>query len=219
MSNQDSRIRNRQLRAYGVFAIAAILLIIIIIAIVGLFSKDKPTDATTTPSGTTANSFTAASTPTPTPPVTPSAPVEPSGSAQPSPGLSNEKVVKTSSGSGVNMRAQASTDSSVVTHLDDGQVLTVLSPGEEWTQVKTSDNKEGYVKNDFLIDKVTAAVININSSLNVRETANASGNKIGSLEKGDVVIVLDSSDPEWTKIALSKGKVGYCKSEYLQISE
>lgn len=219
MSNQDSRIRNRQLRAYGVFAIAAILLIIIIIAVVGLFSKDKPTDANTTPSGTTTNSSTAMLTPTPTPPVTPSAPVDPSGSAEPNPGPSNEKVVKTSSGSGVNMRAQASTDSSIVAHLDDGQVLTVISPGDEWTQVKTSDNKEGFVKNDFLIDKVTASVININSTLNVRETANANGNKIGSLEKGDVVIVLDSSGSEWTKIALSNGKIGYCKSEYLQISE
>ena len=58
MSNQDSRIRNRQLRAYGVFAIAAILLVIIIIAIIGLFSGDAPADiqnsATPTPPAITA---------------------------------------------------------------------------------------------------------------------------------------------------------------------
>lgn len=73
------------------------------------------------------------------------------------------------------MRAQASTDSSIVTQLRSGQVITVLSESNGWAQVRTQDNEEGYVSSEFLIDRVTGTVVNINSALNVRATASATG--------------------------------------------
>ena len=218
MSNQYSRIRNRQLRAYGVFAIAAILLVIIIIAIIGLFSNDTPTDLqnSATPGGV----ITAPNTPpvnTATPENTATPQGTPSQEATPTPSAS-EKVVKTSGGGSVNLRAQASTDSSIVTQLRSGQVITVLSESNGWAQVRTQDNEEGYVSSEFLIDRVTGTVVNINSALNVRATASATGDKIGTLENGDTVTVLDSSNSQWTQVVLPDGKIGYCASEYIQIA-
>lgn len=210
MSNQDSRIRNRQLRAYGVFAIAAILLVIIIIAIIGLFSGDAPADiqnsATPTPPAITA---------TPTPENTPTPEPTPSEEATPS---IIEKVVKTSQNGSVNLRAQASSDSQRVTTLKTGQILTVLSEENGWAKVRTQDNQEGYVSAEYLIDKVTGTVVNINSALNVRETASSTANKVGTLENGDTVTVLDTSNSDWTLVALSDGKIGYCSAQYIQIS-
>ncbi|PWM00917.1 MAG: hypothetical protein DBY09_01190 [Selenomonadales bacterium] len=212
MSNQDSRIRNRQLRAYGVFAIAAILLVIIIIAIIGLFSGDAPADiqnsATPTPPAITA---------TPTPENTPTSEPTPSEEATPTPSII-EKVVKTSQNGSVNLRAQASSDSQRVTTLKTGQILTVLSEENGWAKVRTQDNQEGYVSAEYLIDKVTGTVVNINSALNVRETASSTADKVGTLENGDTVTVLDTSNSDWTLVALSDGKIGYCSAQYIQIS-
>lgn len=216
MSNQDSRIRNRQLRAYGVFAIAAILLVIIIIAVIGLFSGDAPTDIQV--SATSNGTASAISpTPTPTPESTPTSDVPPTSEVTPTPSLL-EKVVKTSSGGSVNLRSQASTSGDVVTTLKNGQTLTVISEENGWAQVRTQDNQEGYVSTDYLIDRVIGTVVNINSTLNVRETPSATGSKIGTLENGDAVTVLDTSNSQWTQIVLSNGQVGYCASEYIQIS-
>jgi len=54
-----------------------------------------------------------------------------------------------------------------------GQILTVLSEENGWAKVRTQDNQEGYVSAEYLIDKVTGTVVNINSALNVRETASS----------------------------------------------
>lgn len=216
MSNQDSRIRNRQLRAYGVFAIAAILLVIIIIAIIGLFSGDAPTDIqnSATPGGNTSQITLA---PTATPESTPTPNADPTDEVTPTPSVS-EKVVRTSGGGSVNLRSQASTSSDVVTTLRNGQTLTVLSEENGWANVRTQDNQEGYVSSDYLIDRVTGTVVNINSTLNVRATPSATGERVGTLENGDTVTVLDTSNSEWTQIVLSNGQVGYCASEYIQTS-
>mgnify|MGYP005794355543 CR=1 FL=1 len=216
MSNQDSRIRNRQLRAYGVFAIAAILLVIIIIAIVGIFTGNEPTDVqnSATPGGVTSG---ITPTPTATPESTPTPDASPSDEATPTPSTS-EKVVRTSGGGSVNLRSQASTSSDVVTTLRTGQTVTVLSEENGWAQVRTQDNQEGYVSSEYLIDRVTGTVVNINSSLNVRATPSATGDRVGTLGNGDTVTVLDTSNSDWTQIVLSNGQVGYCASEYIQTS-
>ena len=55
--------------------------------------------------------------------------------------------------SSVNVRSEASTDSSIVTKVTNGETVEVVGDAsQEWVQIRCTeqDGKEGYVKSEFL---------------------------------------------------------------------
>ena len=64
-----------------------------------------------------------------------------------------ETVTMKVSASSVNVRSEASTDSSIVTKVTSGETVEVVGDAsQEWVQIRCTeqDGKEGYVKSEFL---------------------------------------------------------------------
>ena len=85
-------------------------------------------------------------TPTPAPTVTPTAAPDAPVYAQ----------LKLSSGNSMNLRQGPSTSSKVVTVLKNGAVLQVLGVQGEWSQVRNSAGKTGFVKTKYLVKQNAA---------------------------------------------------------------
>ncbi|NLI88999.1 MAG: SH3 domain-containing protein [Epulopiscium sp.] len=80
----------------------------------------------------------------------------------------------------VNLREQATTDSTVLRTVSPTTVVTVLSIGEDWVHVVTSDNIEGYMAKSYLnIGKESAKdkLVGGNSQTNTPKPSNPSSNK------------------------------------------
>ncbi|MEK4651306.1 SH3 domain-containing protein [Niallia sp. FSL W8-0954] len=146
------------------------------------------------------------------------------------------KYVNVEKKSSLNVRKEASTNSSILTKLSRGTEVKVLSSANGWDKVTVS-GKTGYVSSSYLSEKkITEATTNNNkateknsgntptlvskkvnvqagSNLNVRSTASTSGSIKGKLSAGTVVTVLSEKNG-WSKIKTSKAE-GYVSSEYL----
>ncbi len=130
----------------------------------------------------------------------------------------------------VNVRSAPGTDSEVVGKMYDGSVAQILSTaGEnnEWFQV-VSGNVEGYIKAEYFIygdaavsvidDYVTRYVVVQADRLNVREEPDISSGRIGYIDNGERVRLLEWGD-EWSKVDYAAEHTGYVASEYVTIAE
>lgn len=59
----------------------------------------------------------------------------------------------------ITLRTGPGIDHKIITMLSSGQELEVLIPGEEWTNVRTLDGKEGWVLNRFLTPKKPSSLL------------------------------------------------------------
>lgn len=116
----------------------------------------------------------------------------------------------------LNVRSSASTSATVVSSLSKGSYVTLMSKSGNWWRVEYADGKYGYCHADYIKTATgTPATVKISSgSLNVRSGAGTSYSKIGSLYKGEVVIVLSKSG-SWSRILFNGTKTGYVSSQYL----
>ena len=124
--------------------------------------------------------------------------------------------IVTTNGGNLNVRSAASSGSSVLAKMPNGSYLTLLSRSGAWWRVEYASGRYGYCHSDY-ITKVsgTAAVVATNgSNLNVRSGAGTGYTKIGSLAKGEQVIVLSQSG-NWSRILYHGTKTGYVSSQYL----
>ena len=124
-------------------------------------------------------------------------------------------VVSVTSG-WLNVRRSASTSSDVVATLNKGSYITLISVSGDWWRVEYGKGQYGYCHKNY-IDTVagTPATVAINSgTLNVRSGPDTSYVKIGSLTKGETVIVLSSSGL-WRRVLCHGTKTGYVSSTYL----
>lgn len=119
---------------------------------------------------------------------------------------------------GLNMRSGAGTSYRVMTTLNKGTVVDVLSESNGWTKVKY-DGRLGYISREYLeaikpegSNKITKEV-NIDS-LNVRNGPNTSYGVVGKLKKCEKISVL-SENNGWSKISYN-GKEAYTSSRYLK---
>jgi len=135
--------------------------------------------------------------------------------------------VKTSRpGSNLNMRAGASTSSSVVASLAYGTKVTVHSISGSWAKV-TANGKTGYVSTQYL-SKTDPAGGNASvsttyemfvstsrptSRLTMRDRASTSGSVVTYLSYGTKVTVHSTSNG-WAKVT-ANGKTGYVSTQYL----
>ena len=124
-------------------------------------------------------------------------------------------VVTVTSG-GLNVRSSASTSASRVATLYKGSYVTLISKSGSWWYVEYADGKYGYCHGDY-ISTVSATVTTVNtqsSGLNVRSGAGTSYSKVGTLYKGETVLVLSTSSG-WSRILYHGTKTGYVSSQYL----
>ncbi|WHX77640.1 SH3 domain-containing protein [Priestia flexa] len=136
--------------------------------------------------------------------------------------VSKQATVNASS---LNVRSAASTSASIVTNLSRNAKVTVIKENGDWSQIKTSDGKTGWVANKYLADvKADApkdegtsvskqATVNA-SSLNVRSAASTSASIVTNLPRNAKVTVIKENG-DWSQIKTSDGKTGWVANKYL----
>lgn len=126
-------------------------------------------------------------------------------------------TVRITSGS-LNVRAQASTSSSVISSLYKGETVTLLQKSGSFWKVEYAQGRYGYVAASY-IDEVpgsyAATVRTSGGNLNVRTGASTAYSVKTSLPSGRVVVVLSQSGG-WAKILYNGKSTGYVSAAYLQ---
>ena len=130
----------------------------------------------------------------------------------------------------VNVRNQPSTEGEIVGKMYDGAVAQILATAgqeDDWFQI-TSGNVEGYIKAEFFIyGDAAAAVMDeyvtryaqvLVDRLNVRPNASTEENRIGYIDKGEKVKLLEDCG-EWLRIQYTDQKEGYVCAEYVNVLE
>lgn len=130
----------------------------------------------------------------------------------------------------VNVRNQPSTEGDIVGKMYDGavaQILAVDGAQDDWFQI-TSGNVEGYVKAEYFLYGDTAAAVieeyvvktvEVQADrLNVRPEPSTDAARIGYLEKGEKVKLLEDCG-EWLRVQYTTQKEGYVASEYVVVQE
>ena len=130
----------------------------------------------------------------------------------------------------VNVRSLPNTDSDIVGKIYNGAVAQVLSvAGEEndWFQI-ISGNVEGYIKAEFflygdaaaeVIDQYVTRYANVIADrLNVREQPSTESKRIGYIDNGERVQLLENQG-EWLRVQYTDGKEGYVSAQYVTIYE
>lgn len=133
--------------------------------------------------------------------------------------LDSRAGVVATNNSSLNVRASAATSAKIVTSLPKGSYITLISRTGSWWRVEYSKGQYGYCYADYIKETSgTAATVKTQSgTLNVRSGAGTSYTRIGSLAKGETVLVLSASGG-WSKILYHGTKTGYVSSQYLQSS-
>ncbi|MFR5069211.1 MAG: SH3 domain-containing protein [Eubacteriales bacterium] len=62
----------------------------------------------------------------------------------------------------------------------------------------------------------TSAATMTGDYVNLRSGAGTNYSIIGSLSSGELVTVLDDSNPDWVKVQTSNGAIGYCGKEFVK---
>ena len=130
----------------------------------------------------------------------------------------------------VNVRSLPNTDSDIVGKIYNGavaQVLSVTGEDHDWFQI-VSGNVEGYIKAEFFLYGDAAAEVSdqyvtryanvIADRLNVREQPSTESKRIGYIDNGERVQLLENQG-EWLRVQYTDGKEGYVSSQYVTISE
>ena len=127
----------------------------------------------------------------------------------------------------VNLREQASSDSKIIAKIYSGCGGTVITPGEEWTEV-TSGDFQGYVKTELCIfgsaaDKklneggYTAKVTE--DSIRVRAEKSTDAEILGLAGVGSTYTCNEKDNGDgWVEIDF-EGQKGYISSQYVTVDE
>jgi beta-N-acetylglucosaminidase/uncharacterized protein YraI len=153
---------------------------------------------------------------------------QPSSSAKPT-GDAQYAVNTTLSGligettANLNLRTAPTTANSIITTLPKGTEVEILGENGGWYKLKV-DGKQGWASGDYIEFNNQLQVINITSSLNVREDPSSSGTIVGSLENNDVVTGVADKDgnlvkkDEWYQIYFdyNDGETAWVHGDYIK---
>ena len=112
-------------------------------------------------------------------------------------------------GGRLNVRSGASTASSVVSSLNRGSYVTLISQNGSWWYLEYGDGRYGYSHADYIqtISSTAAVVQTQSGNLNVRSAAGTANPIVGKLAKGESVLVLSSANG-WSRVLYQGGKRG-----------
>lgn len=128
----------------------------------------------------------------------------------------------------LNLRATASANAKILLSIPKGKNVTYISTSGSWYKVKYND-KTGYVSSKYIKKTLvtaskpvevppvnfTATNYQTTASLNMRETASASGKLIMTIPKGEVVVAASKTNENWYKVKYGT-KSGWVSGSYLQ---
>lgn len=130
----------------------------------------------------------------------------------------------------VNVRSVPTTEGEIVGKMYDGSVAQILSTAGaegEWLQI-ISGNVEGYIKAEYFIcgeeaqqvieEYVTRYVQVKADRLNVRKDADVQSKRIGYLDNGEKVKLLEDCG-DWYRVLYTDRTEGYVSAEYVMILE
>ena len=130
----------------------------------------------------------------------------------------------------VNVRSLPSTDGEIVGKIYNGsvaQVLATAGDSDDWFQIISGD-VEGFIKAEyFLYGEEAEAVIDqyvtyyatvLADRLNVREEQSADSRRIGYIDNGENVKVVEDCG-DWLKVQYTDSKQGYVSAEYVSVHE
>lgn len=131
----------------------------------------------------------------------------------------------------VNVRTEPNTSSTIVGKIYHGAVAQILETmdGEdgEWFRI-VSGNVEGYIKSEFFLygaaaedaieDYVTRYAVVEVDRLNVRKEADAESGRIGYVDRGEKVEILENLG-DWMKVQYTESKTGYVAAQYVTVKE
>lgn len=130
----------------------------------------------------------------------------------------------------VNVRNAPSTEGEIIGKMYDdavAEIVAVAGEVEDWFQI-TSGNVNGYVKSEFflygeaaeaVLDQYIVSYAKVEADrLNVRAEQSADSARIGGLDNGDKVKLLEDLG-EWIKIQYTDRKSGYVSAEYVTVTE
>ncbi len=121
------------------------------------------------------------------------------------------EIKGTITGSGVNVRSEANTESSTVASLSNGEEVEILAKTGDW--YKISYNGEAYVSADY-IDVVSVTGTISGSNVNIRKEPSTSSKVVATTKTGDTVNVVAQSN-DWYKIIRTNGDVAYVSKSYV----
>ena len=135
--------------------------------------------------------------------------------------------------SNLNVRSGASTSSNVIGSLSNGSKVTIVGESGSWYKINYG-NTTGYVSKDYIqvsgesssssnsgsssqgtTSGKSGQVVNVHSSLNVRNGASTSSSIIGSLSNGSKVTIVGESG-SWYKINYGN-TTGYVSKDYISL--
>lgn len=130
--------------------------------------------------------------------------------------LSSKAGAVTTSGGRLNVRSSASSSASVVTTLNKGNYITLISKSGDWWKVEYAKGKYGYCHADYItiVQGTPVTVATQSGGLNVRTGAGTGYSKAASLGKGETVIFLKESGG-WSRVLYHGTKTGYVSARYL----
>lgn len=132
--------------------------------------------------------------------------------------MSSSAGVVTTKNYSLNIRSGMSTSSPVIATAQKSSYLTLLEKSGQWWRVEYGKGKYGYCHSDYITSvTVTPASVNTKSmDLNVRSGAGTGYSRIGSLTKGEVVLILSSAG-DWSKVLYHGNRVGFVSAQYLRL--
>ncbi len=120
----------------------------------------------------------------------------------------------------VNVRSSDSEQADKLGKATEGTRLQVLEQRENgWTKV-LFENKEGYIKTDYLEvienanDVTVIGSVKATTNINVREAASETATRLGVLAGGDSAELI-ATENGWCKIKYN-GQIGYVKADYVE---
>ena len=123
-------------------------------------------------------------------------------------------------GSSLRLRAEASTDSAVVTQLDKSVAVAILGKQDGWYYV-SYDGNNGYLSADYVIedqDGVFTADGRVNGDgVNVRAAASADAESLATVSSGSAVTVNGFADG-WYAVTCQYGTTGYIRSDFVDLT-
>lgn len=130
----------------------------------------------------------------------------------------------------VNVRSLPNTDGEIVGKIYNGsvaQVLATAGDNDDWFQIISGD-VEGFIKAEYflygeeaeaVIDRyVTYYAVVLADRLNVREEQSADSRRIGYIDNGENVKVVEDCG-DWLKVQYTDSKQGYVSAEYVSVHE
>lgn len=137
----------------------------------------------------------------------------------------------------LNVRAEPSTSSAVVTWVYNGSMIDLISVGSEWTKIRTITNQNtGYIKNKYILELPdgskdpdepstpatpsktgTAQAALTTAGVNVRKGPGSGYAKVTSVSAGTKLKIWGNSG-NWYYVTTSTGKDGWISKTYCKLT-